>query len=306
MNSTNSVVSTLVLDTEPSFNTNGGGWTLNSSDTGPGQGLFTSTNVFQITDGADGENTSFFFDDPVYIHSFAASFTYEDVGSTGGANDTADGIAFVLQNEGLDALGGGGSELGYYGITPSAELCFELYNNADDAPGYALATDGAGSAGVTAGGFDYQSTAPVSLISGDPINVSLYYNGNTLSMTLTDETTAATFSTTIDVGQLSQVLDGNTAYVGFTGGTGGVASTQTISDFTFTPIPALTAFAEQGNAVISWPSGIGGYVLQQNSNLSDPSGWTTISPPYNIVGGNYQYTVSAPGGSEFYRLVLTP
>lgn len=45
----------------------------------------------------------------------------------------SDGIAFVWQNEGLDALGGGSSGMGYSGISPS--LAVEIDNFADDFEG---------------------------------------------------------------------------------------------------------------------------------------------------------------------------
>src|SRR5208282_6154775 len=140
-------------------------WTANS--TGP-YAPSAVNGVLTMTTAVNGEATAFFFDTRVNIQAFIAQFTYQDV-----AAGAADGIAFCLQNDprGLTALGGGGSELGYVGITPSAELCFELYNNSDNAPGYAWATNGAGSAGAVGGGFQYNSTAPVSITSGDPINV---------------------------------------------------------------------------------------------------------------------------------------
>ena len=41
-----------------------------------------------MTDGKNGEITSFFYDNSMWIHAFKASFTYTDVGSTGVANGT--------------------------------------------------------------------------------------------------------------------------------------------------------------------------------------------------------------------------
>ncbi|MDE3068684.1 MAG: hypothetical protein KGJ60_14200 [Verrucomicrobiota bacterium] len=225
------------------FNGNGVGWMQNQSG-GPYTGTppFVANNRLVLTDGNGNEDRSFFYKVPQYIGSFKASFTYEDVGGDGITNSTADGFTFIVQNSdaGANALGGLGSALGYSyypglgtNIIPSAELCFALYNNGDNAPGIAWATNGAPSAGISTTGFMYSSTAPVSIISGDPIDVSIDYNGNVFAVTLSDEITKAAFSTNIVVGSLPQIVNGDTAFVGFTGASGGVASTQTIANFGF-------------------------------------------------------------------------
>jgi hypothetical protein len=82
------------------------------------------------------------------------------------------------------------------------------------------------------------------LASGDPILVSLSYNGSTLTETLTDQTTSQTFHTSYAV-DLAGVL-GSTALVGFTGSTGGGSSVQTITNFTYAP----TSVPEPGSFVL--------------------------------------------------------
>ncbi len=77
-------------------------------------------------------------------------------------------------------------------------------------------------------------TGNVDLASGDPIQVSLVYDGsNYLVESLKDLTTSSTYSTTYTVGSLATVTGGSMAYVGFTGATGGATSIQTISNFSF-------------------------------------------------------------------------
>jgi Bacterial lectin len=245
----------------------------------------------------------------MWIHAFKASFTYQDVGSTGTANATADGFTFCIQNSaaGTNVLqtGGGGSGLGYYQLTNSIALCAELYENGDDAPGIEVATNGEGSAGVVGTGFDYGSTGSVSIISGDPISFNIYYDGSNYDVTMTDLTTSATYSTNYGVGAIweTNIIDSDTAYIGFTAATGGVSAVQTIANFYFTPIISLSVASSSGRVVLSWPTAVGGYVLQQSSNLNT---WTTLPGPYPVVGAQYQYVVSPPTGTEFYRLVVTP
>jgi hypothetical protein len=72
----------------------------------------------------------------------------------------------------------------------------------------------------------------VNLHSGDAFHVHIVYSGTTLLLTLTDKVTAATVTEAFTVNIPSSV-GANTAYVGFTGSTGGLTSTQNILDWTF-------------------------------------------------------------------------
>src|SRR5260370_10710850 len=71
------------------------------------------------------------------------------------------------------------------------------------------------------------SLAPIALGSGDPLQVTLTYDGAMLTEMIMDTVTHDTFSHSYTL-NLAQVIGGNSAYVGFTAGTGGVASTQQI------------------------------------------------------------------------------
>ena len=59
--------------------------------------------------------------------------------------------------------------------------------------------------------------------SGDPIDVVLSYNGATLVESMTNTVTNATYSTTY-AENLVSLTGGTSAYVGFTGATGGIGA----------------------------------------------------------------------------------
>jgi hypothetical protein len=60
------------------------------------------------------------------------------------------------------------------------------------------------------------------------------YDGTTLTMTITDTTTPAdTFTTSWPI-NIPATVGGNTAFVGFTAGTGGQTATQEIVNWTYT------------------------------------------------------------------------
>ncbi len=192
----------------------GSGWQVNSNGNGSpgiiGGNLVLTNNVGTMASSA------FFTTKQNWVTGFNVSFIYTAVGS-------ADGMAFVIQNSSITALGASGGGLGYSGInTTSMAIEFNIWGSS----GSAMGTNG------STGG--YTSTSPVVLNSGHPISVSIGYlvTGN-LTYTLTDQTTSQTITYNRII-NLATVLGANGGYVGFSGGDGGATSTQTISNFVFT------------------------------------------------------------------------
>jgi hypothetical protein len=267
--------------------TNGMGWTVNG-----GSGIINN-NVLQLTDGALGTARSAFFNTPMYIGAFRASFIYQD--ALGGG---ADGMTFCVQNDtrGPAALGAGGGGLGVLGITPSAEFTMNIYDGSPGGPGISWGTNGGN-------GNPYSTPGTVNVASGDPIAVSLTYSGGSLAVTLTDTNTAATFTTNMPVGSIPAIVGAQTAYVGFTGADGGIASTQTITEFEFAPLTTLSATVVGGNVVLTWPLVPAGYTPQFRTDLTSGT-WQNVTQPIVQVGGQNQVTVPSGGGHEFFRLNL--
>ena len=232
-NFTLQVIDSSTLQSSPiTFNTDGLGWALNGSPTSTP----ITDNVFTPTDGTLEEARSVWFEYPVYVGSFLASFTYQDARANG-----ADGVAFVIQNSpsGTSALGGDGGYLGYEGITNSVAVLLDIYSGATGGPsGFLVATNGWGEGAGYSSPY-YQSTAPVNLDSGDPIAVTVGYLSNVLNVTFADTVTGSVYQTNFAV-NIAAFVGGTNAFVGFTGGDGGIASQQTISDFTYSwPLTAL-------------------------------------------------------------------
>jgi hypothetical protein len=262
----------------------GGGWTANG-------GAVITNNRVALTDGLTGEARSFFLNYPQYIGAFRASFTYQDVGGGG-----ADGAVFVIQNSsaGAEALGGAGGSLGYNLITPSVGLEFNVYSG--NTNGYAFRTNG-----VT--GLPYNRTGALRLDGGNPIGVALAYNGTTLSMTLTDAVAGVSFATNFPI-NIPATVGANAAYVGMTGGSGSVVSTQIVSGFSFiSVIPLSMQVLAGGSITFSWPASAGGYVLQETTSLATGP-WTTVTAPVGQINGMNQVTITPAGGAMFYRLSL--
>ena len=214
-------------NTSGTANQTNGTWTFTST------GTYSLTPVtggtLAITDGGGNEARSAYYNTVVPVGKFVSSFVYT---ASGAAGNEADGFTFLLQNDsrGLRALGGNGGALGYgtanAGTPISPSAAFELNIYSPSTLGYSFGTSGAVNANTTPGN--------VNLNSGDPIQVSLSYDGvNDLTVLMLDLTTGTAYSNTIAVGNLATIVGGSTAYVGFTGASGGAVAVQDFSSFTF-------------------------------------------------------------------------
>jgi hypothetical protein len=187
-----------------------------------GNATVTGTRL-QLTDGGNNEASSAYYSTPVNIQSFTTQFLFQLTSAN------ADGFTFIIQNSGLNALGSPGGGLGSQNISKSVAVKFDLYNSAGE---------GTSSTGVYLNGA--VPTVPstdllshgIKLHSGDTFKVQLNYDGANLSFTITDTVTAATFTTAFPV-NISGTVGGTTAYVGFTGGTGGATAIQQILQWTY-------------------------------------------------------------------------
>jgi hypothetical protein len=205
------------------FGVNGTGWTINGSSA-------VTSDVLRVTPQNILQAGSAFYNVPQNINSFTAVFNYH--ASNTGGGDTADGMVFVLQNQGPTALGANGGNLGYVGISNATGVAFNLLANG--------ATPGTGYA-PTSVPYNYQSVAPVNMLN--PLTITLTYNGSILSEMIHDNVSGANFNTAYTV-NLPAAVGGSTAYVGFTGGTGLGAALQLVDHFSYVvPEPSVISIS---------------------------------------------------------------
>ena len=276
------------------FNTNGSGWSRNSTAANSGLPIYNGSNTVELTQGATAQGSSTFFNDSVYVAGFLATWTYQVVNPNG---DDADGVAFVIQNDPntTSALGAAGGGLGYSGIQNSFALQFNIFSSSSGGVGYAFDTDGTVNAN--------SPVDPVVLTNGDPINVTLYYLNGLATLTLFDPVDSNSFTTNYQI-DIPGTVGSDSAYVGFTGADGSVVSTQTISNFVYTPLVPLSAAKSGGSLVLSWPTNVGGYGLIQNTSVKNPGGWVPNTNTVSVVNSSNQVTVPTTNKVMFYRLFV--
>jgi hypothetical protein len=213
----------------------------NHSDlTANGSATFVGTDA-EVTDGGFGEAGSIFSNDAVHIVKFNSTFTFSIVPGT---SPMADGMTFTIQSSGPTALGPSGGGLGYGpdspggspGIIKSVAIKFDIFDfgtgEGNDSSGV---FSGGRSPTVSQAGGDILiglKGTGIDLNSQDLMEGLISYQGGNLTVTLTDTTTGASFSKTVSV-DIPLAVGGDTANVGFTGGTGGLSAVQAIHTWTF-------------------------------------------------------------------------
>jgi fibronectin type 3 domain-containing protein len=268
----------------------------------------------QLTDGGGSEAGSVFSTNKVDVTQFGTQFSFQ---LTAGSS-TADGFTFTIQGVGPTALGPSGGGLGYGpdhtggtgGIASSVAVKFDLYNNqGEGTDSTGLYIDGVAPTNV--GSIDLTGTG-IDLHSGDVINVTMTYDGTTLTVTETDPTVnkSASQSYTINI---PNTVGGGTAYVGFTAGTGGLTATQDILSWSYTPT---------ANALPAAPSNLTGTVISGSevdiswtNNANNQAGFlvdrSTDGVTFNQIASvgasvtTYHDTSLSPGETVYYEVRAT-
>jgi hypothetical protein len=240
-------------------------------------GAAISGTHLRLTDGGATEARSAFFSTPVNVANFTSDFSFQLTTPNG------DGFTFTIQGTGATAVGPSGGGLGYgpdsptgpAGIAKSVGVKFDLYSNAGEG------VDSTGSytngASPTTPALD-MTPSGVNLHSGDVFNVHVTYNGTTLTWTITDATTGKTFTASATV-NIPSLVGGNTAFAGFTAGTGGATATQDIITWTYSasgsgPGPAIQYETESTTVFNASKSSGPAYRVFAWSGFTDGNGTT--------------------------------
>jgi Chitobiase/beta-hexosaminidase C-terminal domain/Legume lectin domain len=312
----------------------GSGFSSPAGLTFNGSAKATNDTRLQLTDGGLNEAGSVFWNAPINIQAFTTNFEFQL------SNAQGNGFTFTIQNVGPTALGGDSAGLGYQDILKSVAVKFNFYN---------YNNEGSDSTGIYTNGqppvlptVDISSSG-IQLGSDDSIQAQIVYDGANLTLNLLDLVTNDKFTMTQAI-NIPQVVAGNTAYVGFTGGSGGLSSSQKLLTWTYATQALPPTFAPPAgpyNAVqnVTLKSGTGDAVIYYTTDGSTPTGHSNkyaspiavattetisaiaISPTLgtsNVGTAAYTLTIPtfalsgsainpiAPGGSATSNITITP
>ena len=280
-------------------------------------------NILRLLHATNGEASSAFTPQQVDVRNFTTTFEWR---THEGTDPRADGFTFTIQTDprGATALGGGGGSLGYEGITNSAAVTFRFY------PPYGPNGE-SGYSGLGTNGHLPGAGSETRTFTGDPLNAinlnsqhtfkaTLSYNGTVLDETIVDESVTnpdgshPTFHQTFTV-NISNLVHGDTAYVGFTAATGGLNAIVDITSWQFNENDAnlpprapsnLHVTAATGtSATLAWNCNNNytatGYVLQRATSPNGP--FTTVATINNPNTTTYTDTGLTAGQTYYYRVL---
>jgi probable HAF family extracellular repeat protein len=185
-------------------------------------------------------------------------------------------MAFVIQRVGSRAVGEGGGGLGCYRMPDSVAVKFDFYPNDND-PWWS--STGVFVEGQLPVGGDAVEPSGIDFRSGRIFRADITYGKQKLKLTITDTVTNARFTKEYAV-DIPAVVGADTAFVGFTGATGGFTATQDVLTWEYrapspvAPYYTLTNLNSLYNGSYAIPRAI--------NNAGQVTGfYQNYPPPYN-------------------------
>lgn len=253
-----------------------------------GSAVASNDTRLQLTDGGMNEAGSVFWNTPINIQAFTTTFQFQL------SNAQGNGFTFTIQNAGPTALGGSASGLGYGGILKSVAVKFNFYNfNGEGSNSTGFYTNGQAPVLPTVD----ISPSGIQLNSGDSIQATVSYTGLTLNLKLLDLITnkAFTYSQPMNI---PSIVGSNTAYVGFTGGSGGLSSSQKLISWTYTTQAVHPDFSP-GGGTYSTPQNVKltsktpDAVIYYTTNGTTPTAASTLyTGPINVANTETLLTIA--------------
>jgi hypothetical protein len=213
-----------------------------ASMTTVGTAAFTSAGgqpVMRLTSNVEGQSGAVWY--TLSKASLSGGFNTVFQFRTGPDTSSADGFAFVIQNQAADAIGDGGSGIGYasqgiHGITRSLTIEFDTFNFQDefDSDHVSLQTNGNGENQSDDSFSLAHAHIPFNINDGQIHTVKISYDGASMQV-FVDDMDNALIDAVVDLTDLNgdNIIDDGCAWVGFTAGTGLATADQDIVSWQF-------------------------------------------------------------------------
>ncbi len=284
----------------PDFSSNEGCLTLNNNGAAPGYpGFYPAVppppagvaTVLRVTPTTAYAAASAWFNTPQPVSgAFSTTFTFQVSGGFTGS--PGDGIAFVIQNSALSALGPDGCGIGYGvdtiasctattgGITNSLAVEFNTHYNG---PGVDPSNDDVtiqNCSGTAQNSVDMGCSIafndltlmqnPINMADGNVHTVIINYSGASTKLldVILDGTDLFPGGVVFDMTTIG--LNSGNAWVGFTAATGGLFNNQDILSWSFQPNSQTAVISTTTPTVLSFPNAAGTNVYDYNAQLTTP------------------------------------
>ena len=239
--------------------------------------------VLRLTPNALNQAGSAFLSNPIVLGP-DTSFSTRWVFRIHGTADGADGMTFVIQGSGANALGGNGSGLGYSGIARSIAVEVDNYQGAGDINGNHLGVLRSGNVETHVStwtpGWDLENEAShtVWVDYDGPANQLRVYSAQGI---VTTKPATAVMTASLDL--VTEV--GSQGWLGFTAGTGGLGNNQdveawsvNVNAFSLPAAPVITSVVTQ--------QGVIGLNMNLQMQASDANGdlltWSSSGLPSGL------------------------
>jgi hypothetical protein len=227
------------------------GFTTSNDMVANGSAQFTTENLLRLNNNFSQAGSAF-ETQRVGIRGFTTTFQVRL--HEGTQPNPADGFTFLIQANSPTALGFGGGSLGYQGIPNSVAIKFDVFDNEGETTDSTGLFFGGGFPGLPHNPGEVNialDPANVNLRSQSTKTITLTYDGTHLTETIHDpdpgQTNGGNFTTTYTV-DIGSKIGADTAFVGFSGGTGGLYSLQDVLNWTYSE--------QEGNLVPRAPAGL--------------------------------------------------
>ncbi len=283
----------------------------NSTDFTLSSAAAVTSNVLRLTPNLTSRVGSAFLTTPVNIGantSFATRFVFRQHGSA----DGADGLAFVVQGDAVNALGAAGGGLGYAGIPKSIAVEIDSYLSPFDPSANHLGILSNGDSTIHL----QQHTPAFDMEDGTSHTVWVEYDGpaDTLRVYLAQGIVTTRPTTPVMTANLTlDVITNGSAWFGFTGATGGASNNHDIEAWSLNvnanalPAPPVVTPPGDRTSVINQPtslqivaSDVNGDILSYNItglpaglNYSSSTGLISGTP---TTAGTNNVTVTVSDG----------
>lgn len=259
-----------------------------------GDATFLGDDCYRLTPALNTQNGAVWYADQIDL---TQSFDLEFLMNFGSNDENgADGICFVLQTVGTNALGESGGGLGFLGFAPAFGVEFDTWQNTQfgdpwyDHIGMVSNGDVSHISGNSIAGPVQASATSTNIEDGQDHIVRITWNPQTTNVQVFFD---CEFRLEAQVDLINQIFNGQSnVYWGFTAATGGAVNNQTVclQENILSSEPEITLCTGASTQLIAAGNPNGSYTWSPATYLDDPTSQTPIATPEENITYTVEYT----------------